>query len=259
MKEKHAEVEIDLKKLFFAVLKKLWVILLVGAIVAAAVYTYSACMVTPKYAANIKLFVNNTYGENTQGFSSSQIMAAQSLASTYIEFLGSRDVLEDVRKESGLDYTVGQLRSMIGASSVNQTEVFQVWVTCENPAHAAIIANAVAKVLPNRIAYFLQVEDSSVVVVEHAVENRTPVAPNTRKNTILGMVVGSLLTTIIVIVVSLLDTTIDSEEYLTQKYSDIPLLAVIPDAENPKSGSVSRGYYESYKPRNGGKKKGGSQ
>lgn len=256
MNEKREAVEIDLKKLFFALLRKAWLILLVAAILAAAGYSYATVMIAPSYSANVKLYVNNTYGINSPGFSSSQLDAAQSLASTYMVFLDSRDVLSDVVKASGLDYTVGQLRGMISAAAVNETEVFDVRVTCGNSRDAMIIANAVAEVLPDKIAAF--VEGSSVVVVEHAVENRNPVGPNVRKYMIFGFMLGAAIVSILVIIFNLLDTSIDDEEYLANCYGDIPLLAVIPDIEETKNSGYKgyKGYYETKKPaapkRNGG-------
>jgi hypothetical protein len=68
------------------------------------------------------------------------------------------------------------------------------------------------------------------------------VGPDYKKYVILGALVGVLLSAAIVIIQDLLDTTIKSEEYLSQVYGKFPLLAVIPGTENSKSG-----YYKGYK------------
>ena len=116
MNEKRETTEIDLKKLFFALVRRAWLILLAAAILAVAAYGYATFMIAPSYSANVRLYVNNTYGLNSPGFSSSQLDAAQSLASTYMVFLDSRDVLNEVKKASGLDYSVSQLRGVRGHS-----------------------------------------------------------------------------------------------------------------------------------------------
>ena len=47
----------------------------------------------------------------------------------------------------------------------------------------------------------------------------------------------------VIIIIDLMDTTVRDEEYLNQKYSSIPVLAVIPDAK----GNGSKGYgYKKY-------------
>ena len=256
MNNNRANIEIDLKQITINLLRRCWLILLVGILVAALAFGYAAFMITPLYASSVQLYVNNTYGNNTQGFSSSQLAAAQSLASTYIVILGSRDVLTEIAAESGLGYSAGQIQNMITASAVNETEVFRVTVTCADYVDAAKIANAVAEVLPKKIAAYI--EGSSMVVVEHATENPNPISPDTGKFAVIGFLLGCAIVVVIVVVRDLMDTTINSEEYLTQAYEDLPLLAVVPDAENPRSGSGYRGYYESQKVKNS-EEKGGAK
>lgn len=65
----------------------------------------------------------------------------------------------------------------------------------------------------------------------------------------MGAVLGALVTMAAVVAGDLLDTSINSEEFLAEAYEDIPLLAVIPDAEDSKSGNSYKGYYESHKPK----------
>lgn len=257
MNDNRGNIEIDLKELVINLLRRAWLILLVGILVAILAFGHAVFFITPMYSASVQLYVYNTYGSNSPGFSSSQLAAAQSLASTYMVFLNSRDILTEIAEESGLGYTANQIQGMIKSSSVNETEVFKVTVTCANYVHAAKIANAVAEVLPERIASF--VEGSSMVVVEHAVENPDPVSPDIGKNTIVAFLLACVIMSVIVIARDLMDTTINSEEYLTHAYEELPLLAVIPDAENPRSGNSYRGYYESQKKKPSEEKKGGAK
>lgn len=245
MKDNRANIEIDLKQVAINLLRRWWLILLVGVLVAALAFGYAFFMITPMYSSSVQLYVNNNYGNNTQGFSSSQLAAAQSLAFTYIVILDSRDVLTEIAEESGLGYTASQIQSMIKASAVNETEVFKVTVTCADYVHAAKLANAIAEVLPEKIADYI--EGSSMVVIEHAVENPNPVSPDTGNYMLIGFLLGCAVVVVILVVRDMMDTTINSEEYLTQAYEDLPLLAVVPDAESPRSGSGYRGYYESQK------------
>lgn len=243
MKENRDTIEIDLKRLVMVLWSRVWILLVATVLVAAMALSYAWFFVTPTYAASTQLYVNNNYVDSP-GFSSSQLMAAQQLAATYMVILESRNVLDDVAKQTNLGYSYGQLKSMISADSVNETEVFKVTVTCANYKHAAIIANAVADVLPDKIAAV--VEGSSVRVVDNAVENPNPVGPNYRTFILLGAAIGFALSAIVVIVADLCDTTINSEDYLTQVYGKLPLLAVVPGAENPKAPYKGyKGYYES--------------
>ncbi len=165
-------------------------------------------------------------------------------------------MLDVVAEKIDLGYSYNQLKSMVSAASVNDTEVFQVSVVCTNYKHAAIIANTIAEVLPEQIAAV--VYGSTVSVVDYAVENPNPIGPNYSEAMTMGLLAGMLLVIAIVVIVEIQNTLIHSEEYLTLSYGEIPLLAVIPSGEDA-STSHYRGYYEAPQKKPGEKKAGGGQ
>ena len=82
---------------------------------------------------------------------------------------------------------------------------------------------------------------------------------------IVGALIGALGALVALLLREFLDDGIDSEDYLTSVYGEIPLLAVIPDAQELKNGSYRKyksyykRYYRSYynsgkKSQNGGKR-----
>lgn len=240
-------VEIDLKRLMMAVLYRWWIILLATIVCGTAAFCYAWFSITPVYAANVKLYVNNNYVDSP-GYSSAQITAAKDLAATYMVILESRNVLDEVSEKTGGKYSYGQLKSMVSATAINETEVFQVQVTGTDYKDAATIANYIAEVLPAKITAI--VEGSSVRVIDFAVENPNPVGPSYEKYLLLGAAAGMVLSVALVVVIDLTDTSIKSEEYLIHVYGKFPLLAVIPDSEHTGSSykkgyyRYSRGYYE---------------
>lgn len=275
MDKKKTSVEIDVKRLLLSVVKRLWLILLVGILAAGITFGCVTTLVAPEYAAEVRMYVNNTYGAGTVGFSSSQMMAAQSLASTYMVILDSYDVLEEVAEvakttyKTSQEYSVGDLRGMISTEALAETEVFRVVVVSTDEEDAMAIANAVKDVLPKRVNEIVNgtaskdsektdttenpeetgtAEEKTNVapplVALQSAEPRGKVAPNEKRYATLAFLAGALITAVIAVARDLMDTSINSEEYLTFAYEDIPLLAVIPDAENPKSGSGYKGYYE---------------
>lgn len=256
MNDNREVMEIDLKRLVRILWRRAWAIVLVAVLMAALAFSYAWFLITPQYSANVRLYVNNNYS-NSPGFSSSQIAAAQNLADTYMVILESRSIMEEVAAHTGLSYSYNQLVGMVSASAVNETEIFQVDVTCSNYKHAAQIANAIAEVLPEKITSV--VEGSSVRVVDYAVENSRQVSPNYQRYAMLGAVLGVVLSAALIIVMDLMDTSINSEEYLTAVYHQLPLLAVIPDAQQSGSSSYYKGYYEAETRKQPSKKDGGEQ
>lgn len=253
MKEKHTEkndvVEIDLKQIWFALIKRVWILLITAVIGASVFFTGTKLLITPEYKSYAQFYVNNnsmSFGETSFSLTSSDIMASKSLVETYIVILKSRNCLNDVINTAGVNYSYGQIRGMISAYSVNETEVFEVAVTSTKPEEAERIANAIAEVLPKKIASI--VESTSAKIVDYAVKPSSPSSPNVKRNTLLGFVLGFAITAVIIVIRTIFDTTIRSEEDVTQNI-DHPVLACVPDMVVQAKGGY---YYSSY-----GKKKGG--
>jgi len=142
---------------------------------------------------------------------------------------------------------------MIKTEAIAETEVFRVVVTSANKKDAVRIANAVKDVLPETVNDVVNGEssnfesDAAPLVSLQQAEYKGKVKPDEQRCGTVGAVIGAIVAIIAIVIRDVLDTSINTEEYLTDVYGDIPLLAVIPDAENPKSGSGYKGYYESQK------------
>lgn len=245
MKQKDSQyIEIDLVKLFTALLRRIWVIILAAIVCGGAAFAYARFMIAPTYNADALFYVNNnsiSVGNTKVSISSSDITAAQSLVDTYIVILNSRTTLNEVIKKAEVDYTYAQLKSMISAQSVSSTEIFSVQVTSTDKNEAQKIANTIVKVLPQRISEV--VDGSSARIVDYAVTPGQKAGPNVTKITAVGIAVGVLLSCAVIAVLQLIDTVIHDEDYLLKTYPNIPVLAVIPDlAGGSSSGKHSEKY-----------------
>ena len=224
--------------------KKIWIIAIAGVATGIVGFVLSAFVLVPKYSSAIMLYVNNStisIGADVS-FSASQISAAQSLVKTYSVILQNRTTLEKVIDKAELDYTYEELKDMISASSVNDTEVLQVTVTCDDPREAAKIANTIADVLPRRISEII--ENSSMEVVDSGVVNTDKVFPSITGFTALGMLLGAIVAVVVLSLLAIADDTIRDEEYILQNY-DYPILAKIPNLSAPTSGNSYAYYYKS--------------
>ena len=114
--------------------------------------------------------------------------------------------------------------------------------------------NTIARILPDKIADI--VVGSDVRIVDYAVVPSHRFSPSYTKNTAIGAILGIVLSGAVIIGVYLLDENIRSEEYLTQTYPDIPLLAVIPDMSVK---SQRAGYYGYQAPSTAKKKSRGNR
>ena len=231
------EMEIDLLKLARALWRRAWAIMLAAVIFGGAALTYTAIFVTPLYKAEALMYVNSSnisVGGAKVSISQGELTAAQSLIKTYAVILSTRTTLNDVIEQSGVSYTYEELKEMISAQSVNSTEVFSITVTSPSPREAEMLANTIARILPEKISAI--VEGSSARIVDYAVEPAKKASPSLSKNAL-----GFVLACGIVVIMELTDEQIHDSDYLIQTY-DIPVLAVIPDL---LSATSTNDYYQS--------------
>lgn len=237
--------KIDLVKIADGLVRRIWVILLVMLLCGMLLFSCAAFLVTPLYESSVLLYVNNSsfsVGATSFSISSSEISAAKSLVETYQVILKTRTTLNDVIRLGELNYTYEELCDMIETESVNDTEVFSITVTCPDPHEAEHIANTIARVLPDKIAGI--VEGSSVRVVDFAVVPSEKVSPNISLYTLIGMMIGLLLSCVTIAIIEIAEDRIRSEDYILQNFGSIPLLAVIPDMLDEKL----KGHYYYAKP-----------
>ena len=229
MNNETGELEIDLLRMAQALWKKAVGIVIAGVLAAAAALGYTAFFVTPLYKAEALMYVNSnniSVGSTKVSISQAELSAAQTLVDTYIVILNTRATLSEVIAQTKVNYTYEQLKKMISAQSVNSTEVFSITVTSPDPKEAEVLANAIAQILPQKIASI--VEGSSARIVDYAVEPSEKASPSLRGNMLLGFVIGVIGACAVVVIRELMDDLIHDSDYLIQTY-DIPVLAVIPD------------------------------
>lgn len=247
------EIEIDIGRIFFAIVTGFWLALLVSALTAAAVFGVSRFLLTEKYEASAMFYVNNnslTANENpSSSISSGDLATSRGLVNSYIVILNTRETLNEVIDYAGLDLKYAQISGMVSASAVDKTEMFRVTVTSEDPKQAEQIANAIAHVLPGRIGSII--DGSSAEVVDWAVEPTSPSSPNYVRNTLIGFLVGFVLCVAVIVMREMLDTTIRSEDDI-ELVCPHPVLSLVPDM---RLGGKRDSHYYGYKEHRKKKKK----
>lgn len=253
--------EFDIIELIRVLWKNILIIALVAILFGSAAFGFTVFMIEPEYQATASMYVNNStfnLGSTSFSVSSSDLSASTSLVSVYLYILESRTTMEEVIQAADLTYTPDELKKMISTSSVSKTGAFEVTVTSTNPAEVELIANSIAKVLPERIAEI--VDGTSVRIVDYAIIPSKRSGPSILKNTALGILLGGILSVAVVVVKYLLDDTsrvmIQSVDDLRSMYPDIMVLATIPDMRLPEK---KNGYYSNYYASEEPRKKEGKQ
>ena len=232
------EFEINIRRLFQVVFRKSWLVIVVALLGAVVTFLGTFYFVTPLYQSSAMFYVNNSMsvGETSLSISTGDLIASKDLVSSYIVILKTRGTLNEVIDYADVDLTYSELKNMISASAVNNTEIFQVTVTSPDPQEAELLANAIAHLLPTRIGAIG--EGSSAKIVDYAVVASAPSSPNYIQNTLLGFVLGFGISVAVIILFELFDITIRSEEDIALCTSK-PILAAVPDM----NANLKNGYY----------------
>lgn len=233
-------MELDLKKTLSVLFSKIWIIIAVTVLSGAMFFVGSKYFITPKYTSQALLYVSNMSERKSSMLTTSDVSVSKELVETCVVILNSRTVLDKVAEEAGLPYTASQIKSMIAAESVSETEVFRISVTHINPLEAQIIADAIIKVAPSEIKRVMNA--GAVSVIDYATLPISPSSPNIPKNTVLGAMLGAFLVVGIILVLQVFDNRVKSEFVLVENF-DLPIIGMIPSfkmAEKSSSGKTHR-------------------
>ena len=242
MTEKNQEIEIDLQRLINAVVNKSWLVGIVAVVCAVLAFLGTFFFITPMYQSSAMFYVNNTafsLGDAAMSITTGDISASRGLVKNYIIILNTRETLNDVIDYADSDLTYAELKRMITAEAVDSTEIFEVVVTSSDPREAEQLADAIAYIMPKRIASII--EGTSAKVVDSAVLPSRPSSPNYTKNTLIGFMLGLMMTVAVIVLRDLFDITVRTEEDLERSCRH-PVLAAVPDMLAPSKG----GYYYGY-------------
>lgn len=220
-----AEPEVDLKRLFASLLAR-WRLVAVVSIACALITVLATfLLISPKYKARILFYVNNSSASSGSSISSGDLAVSRNLVDSYIIILETRETIEEVISDVGLDMTYEQMLDMICATAVDSTEIFQVVVTDTDPQQAYRIATSIASILPQRIAAII--DGASASVVEAATVPATPSTPNYWLTALISFLAALVLTAGVLLLWELKDTTIRSAEDVSH-ICQHPVLASIP-------------------------------
>lgn len=237
--------ELNLKRLAEIVFKHIGMIIAFTLIAGILAFIYSETMIEPEYESSVTVIVNNQRSDESNKILSSDISASKMLVNTYVVVVKSDTVLNEVavrlRDEKEINYSIGELRRMIKASSVDDTEIFEIVVRNTNREYTMEIANMIAEVAPQRIKDY--VEASSVKVIDYAGIGGK-VAPNIQANMLIGLAIGLFLSCAFVILREIFDMRIKTEEELEQWFK-LPILGVIPDITSDQL--INKPGYYSYR------------
>ena len=230
MKEQNT-MEIDVFHLFKILWKRKILIALVAIVAGALAFAYSAFIVKPEFTSTTRIYVVNRNQGDKPGLTNQDLQAGSYLVKDYREIILSQDVLEKVTSDLKLDLSPKSLASKVKVTVPVDTRIVSISVNDRVPEEASRIANSLREVAAEKIISITRVSD--VTTLEEARPATAPSSPNIRRNTIIGLLGGTVFTVIVVLIVELVDTRVKRPEDI-EDVMQIALLGVVPNLNKLK-------------------------
>lgn len=235
------ESEFNPVPLFRYLFHELWVIALVAFLTAMIAFAATKLLISPTYRSSFSAYVNNQQtATNKDTITSSDILAAHELVETYSTILKSNRVLTAAAKYAKLNYSYSQLKGMVNTQVMEKTEIITVNVITQDPEISYKLASAIETVAPQYIKEI--VEGSSMKTIDKPQTPTYPHGPSYVKMSLLGAIIGVLLSLAFLVIRFFRDDTIHDVEGVEERFN-LPLLGTIPDSNEIKS---QYGYKSNY-------------
>lgn len=146
----------------------------------------------------------------------------------YKEIILSQDVLKNVTTTLGI---TDDIKEKITVNIPVDTRILSITVRDSDPDQAATIANTLRDEAAKKIIEVTKVSD--VTTLEAAMPAENPSTPQTKRNLVLGFIVGAFLATALVLVLEVLDDRVKRPQDIEEGL-EMTLLGVVPQAAKLK-------------------------
>lgn len=221
-------IEIDVLSLLRTIWRKKFLILLTAILTTGLAFAYSAFLATPQYDSTTRLYVVTQSSDNVAGITNQDLQAGSFLVKDYKEIILSQDVLQNVTTTLGI---TEDIKDKITVTIPTDTRILSITVRDSDPNQAATIANTLRDEAAKKIIEVTKVSD--VTTLEAALPAENPSTPQTKRNLVLGFIVGAFLATALVLVLEVLDDRVKRPQDIEEGLG-MTLLGVVPQAEKLK-------------------------
>lgn len=217
---------IDLREVYFALKKRILLILAAGLIGSCLYGAYTAFLMEPLYTSTSSILV---LSKETTLTSIADLQLGTQLAADYQVLIKSTSVMDDVIEDLDLNMSAEQLRGSISIVNPADTRILEVSVTNTDGALAKKIADKVVEIASEYIGDKMEVIPPKVI--EKGKLPTVQTSPSMSKNVMLGFLLGIAFCGGIICAFTIMDDSIKSEDDM-EKYLDIPVLASVPDRKD---------------------------
>lgn len=221
------EREIDLRELFFVLFRKKVIILLVTVIFMLSAVLVTKLLISPVYYSSAQVYILNRQNQNSI-ITSSDLSSALQLTNDAKVVMTSRETLQKVIENLGLDMSVEQLAGMVSVSTDNDTRILKIGARSTDAFLARDIVNEVVEIGAENVVEKMGVERMSLL--DSANLPTAPSSPSLKKNMVLAGGCGFAFSCVIILALYLFNDKIRIVEDV-ERYLNLTNLGIIPADE----------------------------
>lgn len=226
------ESNIKFRDLFSLFVSNLWIMVLVAVVVASGVFAYGYFTYEPTYESTGSMYILRQ-GEIEDSIDySSNFNVALSVVNDCKTLLTSHTVLDRVIEENDLQYTYGELNSLIEINNPSNTRYLEITVKAHTPEEAKLIVDSISRIGEaeiDEVMGFNQINPFDSGTLASVPSN----SPFEITFALLGAVVAFLLTFVVIVLAFIFDDKVSDPE-MVEKSLELSVLAVIPNFEKYK-------------------------
>lgn len=230
-------IEVDWIRLIKVVLRKWWLIVLLGGILAGLGYYDAKTSYVPIYSSSSSFVINaaNPAAELDGVLPGTNSMASitqgRQLAGTFKEVLRSNKMLDKVAQDLGIGESGGFIRGLMSLEVIQDTNILRMTITSAKPETAYNIANAIIDNCDAVIGETIKIGSLDILdkPTKPVISNGSPQYTQRMSG---GMMLGAAIAIAIALALELLRKTAKKSSDI-QNQLNINLLATIPIVRKP--------------------------
>ena len=227
---------------YLRIARRRWKLILGCMLAAIAVAGLVTVQTTPQFSSSARLFVSTAPSDSGDAYQGS-LFSAQRVTS-YADLVSGRELSSRVIERLGLELEPQELANKITATVVPETVILELTVTDPSPEQAQRLAQSVALELTGFVDELEtpRGRNSAPIkasVVDAAGLSSEPVSPQPMRNLGLAAILGLLLGLGAAVLRELLDTSVKSNEDVSQAVGAPVMGSIAYDSNAPKKPLVT--------------------
>ena len=244
MKKVETNAAFELMDLWHIFIWHLIPIFAAAALAVAGLYVYTKFFKVPKYRSTATVYILKQEREGDYSYTQSDFSLALNVVNDCVYMIRSHEVLDDVIEELGLDLSASDLSKCISTRNPDGTRILEVSVETTSPQQSKKIVDAVCRTGAEKISATMSLDQVNIYSF-----GKVPDKPSNQTGLLRYLIVGAAAAVAVYFayfIAFLCDDKVKSEEDV-EKYLNLTVLGIIPNAEDVSGKKYKKYRYSRYK------------